>query len=152
MKKFVFLVLCGLLFLSLTGCGGPIYHITNGKGFYSEGNYKEAIKEYEEALRSNPHPDWKWAILNDMGMSYYRLGEFETASRYLHQCIGRGTCNYNLAFIYYASGNVKDAYKYSLKANSLLSNLEIEGAKQLNINLRDYVGSMESIPSLVEIP
>ena len=68
-----FLIASALVFLS--GCAATT-NFSLGKGALTKGNYKEAIKSFELALKKNPSDA---DTLTYLGISYYKTGEYNKA-------------------------------------------------------------------------
>lgn len=88
-----------------------------GGQYYDEGKYQEAAdwyqKKVDEIVAEGKRYDPKYGPLyGNLGMAYYRLGEYDQAIRYLEECAGvdERTANIEeLAWDYDALGNVYKA-------------------------------------------
>ena len=71
------------LWLVLSGCALnqtsrnlALYHYRMGQSFYAENNFTEALMEFSEAEKLTPGDP---ALLNDLGLSYFRKGRYDLA-------------------------------------------------------------------------
>ena len=58
-----------------------------GNTLSRRGNFREAIRYYQQALLRNVTLDQRMASLREMGASYYRMGEFEEAARKFYEAM-----------------------------------------------------------------
>ena len=112
-------------------------HITKGNKFYEEGNFKEALKQYKDALEENPS-----SVVGryNLGLSEIRIGSnpndtseaakkmLESGAKNMQQIANLGNkrpdlaskANYNLGNLSFNSEDYKkaiDFYKQSLRLN-----------------------------------
>ena len=80
-----------ILWLVLSGCGlnqaarnMALYHYRMGQSFYAENNFTEALVEFTEAEKLTPRDP---ALLNDLGLSYFRKGRYALAEEKYLQAI-----------------------------------------------------------------
>lgn len=91
-------------FPSLTGI-----HRSLGGVYLQQKNPAKAAEELQKALKENPSVD----ELNNLGVAYLRLGEYEPAEKFLQQALQQrpelAGVQKNLAFLYQKTGRTNDA-------------------------------------------
>ena len=55
-----------------------LYHYQMGESFYAESNFTSALVEYSEAEKLTPKDP---ALLNDLGLAYFRKGRYDLAEQ-----------------------------------------------------------------------
>jgi tetratricopeptide (TPR) repeat protein len=73
--------------------GMPGLSLNFGLALFKNGDYKQAIQQFQPLLKANPQ-DERLTVL--MGMSHYGLGEYAAASPYLKQAADRDSQNLSL--------------------------------------------------------
>ncbi|HEY5512526.1 MAG TPA: tetratricopeptide repeat protein [Geomonas sp.] len=91
MARLVLLMLTLPLLLA-SGCAlnqaeknSSLYHYQMGQSFYAEHNFTGALVEYTEAEKLTPKDP---ALLNDLGLAYFRKGHYDLAEQKYLKAIG----------------------------------------------------------------
>ena len=139
-----FPMLLTIAFPLLAGESKESEALTPGINYYSAGDYKKAVKAFEQAIRL--HPDsaeaYKW-----LGMNYLKLGDNEvlTDPAMLYKAVEAfnralslnpnfAEVRYNLGITYLALHDRDEATKEC----ELLKNLDMELANSLSTRIDDY--------------
>jgi tetratricopeptide (TPR) repeat protein len=100
-------------------------YVKNGERAYSEGRYDAALKEFNEAFRTDPHDP----ILNtDLGYVYYRMGRLQDSHACFNRALERNriisdptdgirlpNAYYGLGLVYASEGDRQTAIQYFRK-------------------------------------
>jgi len=141
--KFIFvLTFILILFFWCSPCCAGINvekAIKSGDKFYNKGRYKEAAKQYVEALKKDPESD----IINyNLGTALYKLKDYAGALEYFQKSLLtedrriRAKAHYNLGNTLYQFGLQKEDVDLQGAVSSLEGALE-HYKKSLSINRRD---------------
>ena len=79
MRGLSVLVLLTLLLSSTAVLGGAKEHFINGREYYDQARYKDAIEEFEKAYRLDPKP----LLLYNIAQAYEKLGKLKASVDYL---------------------------------------------------------------------
>jgi menaquinone-dependent protoporphyrinogen IX oxidase len=74
------------IFISTTALAGARQHFVAGQDYYTQGRYKRAIEEFEEAYRLDSS---KHLLLFNISQAYERMGELNKAVEYLKRYLDK---------------------------------------------------------------
>jgi tetratricopeptide (TPR) repeat protein len=113
------------------------YRVYNNLGdiYASEGNYKDAIKNFQTSVMLNP----KFAdAVHNLGFTYYQIGDKDTAKTYLEKSFEMNPMLYQslhkLGVIAYEQGNIDLAKQYFAKALEVNPNFEVAAQNLRKLN------------------
>ncbi len=137
MMRLIFCSVCLVSVFSLSGCAttnkqaAQHPHLHQGNQYARDGLYREAIREYEEALKN---PLKVNAARRNMGMVYVKMGEFAKAETELKKAIthyqNNFECNFYLGEALRAQEKYADAIYHYQKADRLRHN-DVKNLKSL---------------------
>ena len=128
------------LWLVLSGCAlnqatlnMALYHYRMGQSFYAENNFTEALVEFSAAEKLTPGDP---ALLNDLGLSYFRKGRYDLAEKKYLQAIALkpvySEARNNLGVNYLEMQRWDDAIA---QFRLVLNDIFFQGEEVANINL-----------------
>ncbi len=100
-----------------------IYHNNLGLNYLSEGNYYQAIQEFNLAITLNPKTQATAVYYNNLGELYMKIGYFKEAQI----CFENSITQYNLNFLYYQ--NLVKSFKAQKIINSKIKIYEAKKDK-----------------------
>jgi tetratricopeptide (TPR) repeat protein len=144
-------VLAGL-FLGLTGCGGFVSQQRNveGVGLFQQGQYPEALREFQEATYSNPKDADGYyniaATYHRMGRQTHNDADLKQAEKFYNDCLDRNAnhveCHRGLAVLLAEQGQ-KDA-SFRLLQNWVDREPTLAEAKVELARLHDEFGNRQA--------
>ncbi len=81
MRHLFIVISLAAVFFSTAALAGARQHFMAGQDYYTQGRYKKAIEEFDEAYRLDPKP----LLLFNIAQSYEKLGDLPKAVEYLKQ-------------------------------------------------------------------
>jgi hypothetical protein len=79
MKHVTLVIALAILFASTTVLAGARQHFMAGQDYYTQGRYKKAIEEFEEAYRLDPRP----LLLFNIAQAHEKLGNLKESVKFL---------------------------------------------------------------------
>ena len=100
------------------------YHNSKGDEYYNDGNFWEALEEYQQAINIEAKPEY----YNNLGWAYYKLKQYTQAEESFNK-VPKDDSNYagsreGLAWVYYAQGKEDEAAELFKKASQEYSDSE----------------------------